>query len=771
MRQTSSLPVQLEKLENNTFYLHGPDQENVRLSVLDHNLIRVQVYPDGTPRLSRTWTVGASPLEGRPRDDHSIFSLPSFQHALRDDVLELTTQSFSFKAFLRDFRIEWGDFASDTRSRAYAYDKAGRGIFHYMARREDEYYYGLGEKSGELNKYGRRFVMRNTDAIGYNAETSDPLYKHIPFYITFVPDQNIAYGLFYDNLSTTVFDMGAEIDGYHGYYRQYFAEDGDLDYYFIYGPTIREVVEKYTALTGRIALPPKWSLGFLGSTMTYTEADNAQEQLKQFVDLCDAHDIPCDMFHLSSGYTTGKDGLRYVFNWNRDRIPQPEMMVKYFLDHGIHLCANIKPYFLKSHPRYSEIPELAIQSPDGNGAALTQLWSGGAFEVGQGAYMDFTNRAAIDWWKAQVKEHLLDYGIDSTWNDNNEYQLWDDDAVCDGFGDSIQLGMIRPLQSLLMTRASFEAQQEFLPDIRPFVLCRSGAPGIQKYAQVWSGDNATSWHTLKYNIPMGLGMSLSGLANVGHDVGGFFGPKPSVELFVRWIQCGVFHPRFTIHSYNTDGTINEPWMYPEVLPIVRKWMQFRYRLLPYLYTLFHEAAEHGTPLIRPLVYDFPHDANTHELSFQFMLGEQLLVAPVYEDGARQWSVYLPDGANWYDFYTGEVFRGGQTVNAAAPLDRIPLFAREGAIIPMGKPMRHVGVVPDDLREVLVFSHHDGAVSHFTLIEDDGLTINSPQTRVRFEVNVNDGELNAAVSVQGDFPLPYDEIKFCTRYGHEKTVKL
>lgn len=771
MRQTSSLPVQLEQLENNTFYMHGLHQESVHLSVLDHDLIRVQMYPDGTPRLSRTWTVGDCPIEGRLRDDHSIFSLPSFQHTLHNNVLEITTQSFSFKAFLQDFRVEWGDFASDTRSRAYAYDRAGRGVFHYMVRRDDEYYYGLGEKSGELNKCGRRFLMRNTDAIGYNAETSDPLYKHIPFYITFIPDKNIAYGLFYDNLSTTVFDLGTEIDGYHGYYRQYFAEDGDIDYYFIYGPTIREVVEKYTALTGRIALPPKWSLGFLGSTMTYTETDNAQEQLKQFVDLCDAHDIPCDMFHLSSGYTTGKDGLRYVFNWNRDRIPEPSMMVNHFHDHGIHLCANIKPYLLKSHPRYSEIRDLAIQSPEGDGEALAQLWSGGAFEVGQGAYMDFTNRAAIDWWKAQVKEHLLDYGIDSTWNDNNEYQLWDDDAVCNGFGDPIRLGMVRPLHSLLMTRASFEAQQEFLPKIRPFVLCRSGAPGIQKYAQVWSGDNATSWHTLKYNIPMGLGMSLSGLANVGHDVGGFFGPKPSPELFVRWIQCGVFHPRFTIHSYNTDGTINEPWMYPEVLPIIREWMQFRYRLMPYLYTLIHEAAQHGTLIIRPLVYEFPHDANTYEESFQFMLGEQLLVAPVHEHGARQWSVYLPDGANWYDFYTGEFFRGGQTVNAAAPLDRIPLFAREGAIIPMGKPMRHVGAVPDDLREILVFPYRDGTESKLTLIEDDGLTINSPQTRVQIEAREQDGDLVFGTKIEGDFPLPYDEIRFITRSGLKKILKL
>jgi alpha-glucosidase len=207
------------------------------------------------------------------------------------------------------------------------------------------------------------------------------------------------------------------------------------------------------------------------------------------------------------------------------------------------------------------------------------------FWGGEGSHLDFTNPAAYAWWQEHVTQALLDNGIDAMWNDNNEYEIWDDEARCHGFGEPTRIGLLRSVQTLLMVRASYEAQRAARPDERPFVLSRSGCPGIQRYAQTWSGDNFTSWETLRYNIPMGLGLSLSGVPNTGHDVGGFYGPRPEPELFVRWVQNGIFHPRFCIHSYNTDGTVNEPWMYPEVLPIVRDLIQFRYRLIPYLYTL------------------------------------------------------------------------------------------------------------------------------------------------------------------------------------------
>ena len=311
--------------------------------------------------------------------------------------------------------------------------------------------------------------------------------------------------------------MDSELDAYHGRFRYYQADDGDLDYYLIYGPSIAQVVEKFSALIGRPILPPRWSLGYLGSTMTYTEAPDAQEQLKRFVALCDEHRIPCDLFHLSSGYTLDPNEKRNVFTWNRQRIPDPKAMVENFARAGIKLSPNIKPALLLTHPRYAEVAAFGgfIKQAESDAPEIITFWGGA------GSYLDFTNSQTCEWWKRNVREQLLEYGIISTWNDNNEFEVWDDEARCDGFGEAIPIGLARPLQTLLMVRASYEAQKAFRPDERPYVLSRSGCPGIQRYAQTWSGDNTQSWETLKYNIPMGLGLSLSGAPNTGHDVGGF----------------------------------------------------------------------------------------------------------------------------------------------------------------------------------------------------------------------------------------------------------
>ncbi|MBZ0310712.1 MAG: glycoside hydrolase family 31 protein, partial [Anaerolineae bacterium] len=662
------------------------------------------------------------------------------------------------------------EFAADLLTRSYPYDKAGRAVFHYMQQRPDEYYYGFGERSGSLVKNGRRMRMMNVDALGYSAASSDPLYKHYPFYITYVPALKIAYGLFYDNFSTTTFDLGSEIDAFHGYYRYYQAEDGDIDYYLIYGPSIPEVIQKFARLTGYMHLPPRWSLGYLASTMSYTEAPDAQAQLDQFIALCEQNDISCDMFHLSSGYTTDERGVRFVFTWNKNKIPDPPQMAEKFHRAGIHLAANVKPYFLQPHPLYSELQTMQgfIQSADADEPEAGRFWSGGAFESGLGGYVDFTNPAAYEWWQQQLKKQLLDYGIDGIWNDNNEFQIWDDAARGHGFGEEIPIGLSRPIQTLLMVRAAYEIQKKHKPDLRPFVLTRSGAPGVQRYAQSWSGDNKTSWESLRYNIPMGLGMSLSGFFNTGHDVGGFAGPKPSPELFIRWLQNGIFHPRFTIHSWNEDQSVNEPWMYPEILPLVREIIQFRYRLIPYLYTLFFEAARSAVPIIRPLVYAFPDDPRCQTESFDFMLGDNLLVASVLEEGARTREVYLPKGKDWYDFHLGTGYKGGQTITVDAPLERIPLFVPSGGLLPMGKVMRHVGEQPDDYREVLLFP--GSGRGEFTLIEDDGLSVNSPFTEVHMKIFGGKQEITLEVQVSGNYALPYDQLVFILPPDERRPVR-
>lgn len=773
MRIYTPQTAALTTVGNHRLTFTGGRGERFDVFILDHDLIRVCHYPDGRPRLDRTWliTAGADdvPLAGRSRDDLSGFALPTWQHALAEDSVQVETAKLRLRIDTRDFHLRWATadgqpFASDLPRRAYPYDRAGRAVFHYMRRERHEHFYGLGESAGYLDKHGAHVRLRSVDALGYNAETSTPLYKHIPFSITYDPTTQVFYGLLYDNAASTTLDLGREVDAFWGFYRYYQADDGDIDYYLIYGPTLPQVLARLAWLTGRPTLPPRWTLGYLGSTMSYTEAPDAQEQLKQFVDLCEQHNIPCDLFHLSSGYTTGPDGQRYVFTWNRSKVPQPAVMVQQFHAAGVHLAANIKPYLLTTHPDYAALAAQGglIQDADDDAPALSTFWSGGAFEAGQGGYVDFTHPAGYAWWQRRASEQLLAYGIDALWNDNNEFEIWDDAARCAGFGQMIPIGQARPLQTLLMGRASYEALQAHAPHLRPYVLTRSGAAGIQRYAQTWSGDNETSWHTLRFNIPMGLSLSLSGVPNTGHDVGGFYGPAPDPELFVRWMQCGIFHPRFTIHSWNTDGTVNEPWMYPEVTPLIREQIHFRYRLIPYLYSLLFHAHQTGQPIIRPLLYHFPDDAACHTASFEFMLGSELLVAPVLEPAARQRTVYLPRGAGWVDYHTGVYYDGGQTVTLDAPLERAPLLLIEGGMLPLGKVMRHVGAMPDDVREVICFPPRATGERSLVLVEDDGETTayrDGAVTFVTLAQQATPEGITLSATARGGYPLPYNHVTF------------
>jgi alpha-glucosidase len=544
------------------------------------------------------------------------------------------------------------------------------------------------------------------------------LYKHIPFYITRKGDEKddgLSFGLFYDTLSDCSFDMGREMDNYHGHYRYFVADHGDLDLYYIAGADAAAITRRYTWLTGRPIFPPRYALGYSGSTMSYTDAPNAQERMGEFLERCEQHDIPCDSFHLSSGYTSIGPG-RYVFNWNREKFPDPAAFVQSYLARGVRLVPNIKPALLRDHPRFIEARDagLLVQDPDGQPTAV-QFWDG------TGGYLDFTNPATIAWWMKQVTEQLLAYGIPATWNDNNEFEVWSDQALAHGFGTRRPAREARPLQTLLMIQASHAAQTTFAPAERPYLVSRSGAAGMQRYVQTWSGDNYTSWETLRYNIRMGLGLAMSGVSNTGHDIGGFSGPAPGPELLLRWVQFGIFLPRFSIHSWNDDETVNEPWMYPEVTLQIRALIHFRYQLLPYLYDLvwrYHSAFE---PIIRPTYHDFAEDPRCLEENDDMLLGAHLLVAAVVEPGQSERRVWLPGSTGWYEWATGRHFKGGQHVTLPAALDGPPpLLAREGSAIAMNDGEIHFGQV-EDRRGFQVFPFLGEGSFEATCFEDDGHT--------------------------------------------------
>jgi alpha-glucosidase len=686
----------LAECEDNRLTLVSDGPAVAYVFVLEKHIMRVMVLPDGKIRHPRSWAIapGAEdvPTSGRDRFDLSGFSLPVFSVDEQDGKLIVETAWLRLTIRLHGFFCTWESYDDtadglvpvlrDRRTQAYNFGWWDGRVHHYLAREPGEMYFGLGERSGAMDRVGRRFRMSNVDAMGYDAKTSDPLYKHIPFYITRTPG-GATTGLFYDTLADCTFDMGAQRSNYHGLFRGFTADHGDLDYYVI-GHDIEGIVSSFTWLTGAPARLPKWALGYSGSTMNYTDRSDAQAAMMEFIAQCEAHDILCDSFHLSSGYTSIGD-KRYVFHWNKDKFPDPAAFVRAYAEKGVRLVPNIKPALLHDHPLFAEARAKGLLITDGAGEPeWVQFWDAA------GAYLDFTNPKTQAWWREKVTTSLLVPGMAGTWNDNNEFEIVSPHARS-ALGPAIET---KPLQTLQMIRASRDAQLAHAPDKRPFLVSRAGSAGMQRYVQTWSGDNYTSWETLRWNIRMGLGLALSGVSNSGHDVGGFDGPKPDAELFVRWVGFGIFLPRFSIHSWNTDRTANEPWMHPEMTPAVRDLIKFRYRLLPYLYDLMCKHNLHYAPITRPTFYDFPGDRRCFDDCDDMLLGEALLVAPVVEQGATAREVYLPNGARWFDWWTGEAFAGGQTVTRPAPYERPPLFAREGSAIPLNIAAQHFAARAD-----------------------------------------------------------------------------
>ncbi|WP_118181693.1 TIM-barrel domain-containing protein [Paraburkholderia phosphatilytica] len=750
----------------------------IEIFVLEDDIVRVRVLPDGSAHGPRTWAIAPGlddvPVEGRDRLDLSGFTLPAFDLQHDAEELHVTTAQVRLTVALHGGRCswamrhdgEWRRVLQDRATQAYNFGWWDQRVYHYLQRERGEIYIGLGERAGSLDRANQRYSMVNVDAMGYSAKTTDPLYKHIPFYLTWQRDATLGFGLFYDTLADCTFDMGRELDNYHGHYRHFIAENGDLDYYFIASPdTPLAAVRRFTWLTGRPALMPKWGLGYSGSTMSYTDAPDAQQQMGEFIERCAEHDILCDSFHLSSGYTS-IGAKRYVFNWNRDKFPDVDGFVQGYLEHGVRLCANIKPCLLRDHPQFDAAHRdgLLVCSRDGE-PAWVQFWD----EVG--AYLDFTNPNAIAWWRSQVTDALLRYGIASTWNDNNEFEFWSPDAIAHGFGTPFPAREAKVLQTMLMMRASRDAQREYAPDSRPFLVSRSGGVGMHRYVQTWSGDNYTSWETLRYNLKMGLGLALSGISNIGHDIGGFSGPAPDAELFLRWVQFGVFMPRFSIHSWNDDGTVNEPWMHPEVTNHISGLIKLRYRLLPYLYHLLWQSTASYEPILRPTFADFPHDGACYAENDDMMVGAALLAAPVVEAGATQRCVTLPAGSRWVSYWTAETFDGGTTVTLPAPWDQPPMLVREGHAIPLNVAEQHFAHRADQ-RAFLVAPFANAGTASGECIEDDGKSEawrNGEYGTWTVSVTSDANALNVSVQWSGRFARPFERVEVWLPAADSRTI--
>ena len=603
---------------------------------------------------------------------------------------------------------------------AYMEDSNHRRI-HTSEISPEDCFYGFGEKSGSFNKAQKFMSMSPKDAMGYNPRETDSLYKHIPFYIKLNRGTRKAVGYFYHNTCECDFDMGREKSNYWKPHSRYRTDGGDIDLFLIAGPSVRQVVERYTDLTGKSAMLPRYALGYLGSSMYYPELDkDCDDAILDFIDTTREEKIPVDGFQLSSGYCTvetDKGIKRCVFTWNKKRFKDPREFFAQMEKRGVTVSPNVKPGILLIHPRLDEMKAkgMFIKASGSDEPGIGTWWGG------KGVFADFTNPSTRTYWKEMLKENVLEYGTSSVWNDNCEYDsLVDKDCRCDFEGKGGTIGQLKSVMSNIMCHITDEAIHETFTNTRPYIVCRSGHCGIQRYAQTWAGDNLTCWDSLKYNIATILGMSLSGVANQGCDIGGFYGPSPEAELMVRWIQNGIFQPRFSIHSTNTDNTVTEPWMYGDCTDYIREAIGLRYQLSPYLYSLMERAHETGLPIMEPMCSAFQEDVKCYEEGVDFMLGDSLLVANVVEKGAVSRKVYLPEGETFYDFYTRSAYEGGRTVELPVHLGSIPLFVRSGAIIPMAEDrLDNLKTQQAEHLRILCAADRDG---RFELYEDDGISM-------------------------------------------------
>ena len=715
----------LEKIENG-WLVHG-DHADIKLIFMSDDVIRLRVsfdreFPEESYALVTTaWEDRLDPLFEKERTRIQALDVPceegvdtlTFRTATLKLVMKKCPLSFSL------YTIDGVCIYRDLAERAFEKDQIGR-LSHYSCMdREKDHFYGFGEKTGHLDKKGRRLRMSPKDAIGHDPENGDPMYKHIPFYIRINEDKLHALGLFYHNSYDCVFDMGQEISGYWERYCYWQADGGDIDLFLINGPKMADVIERYTWLTGTTILPTKQSLGFCASTMYYAELEkDCDQEIYKVVDKHLQEGILIDNFWLASGYSSGeKDNLRYTFNWNYKRFPNPEKFFETMNAKGINVICNLKPGVLKNHPyaKFYEDRDVFIKNPDGQGDYYGRWWGG------EGRFIDFTSEAGRNAWKELLEKNILSKGTKTVWNDNCELDgVEDRDAQCDFEGKKGTMAQLKIIHSNMMAYVGCQAIADLYPNERPYVINRAGFSGIQRYAQVWGGDNLTDWKTVKFNIATIMGMGLSGCANMGCDIGGFAGRAPGAELLLRWIQSGIFQPRFTINSANSDNTVTQPFMYPETLPYVQQAYALRYRMLPYLYSMMYEAYTHGTPVMRPLFLEFPEDKNCYnDKNLTFMYGPAVLVANVVEEGAKTRTIYLPAGTKWYDMNDlMREYEGGQTIEVPVDLGSIPMFLRGSAIFFTSNDVKRI--LADTMRQLdlVISAEEDTSVVFY---DDDGHT--------------------------------------------------
>jgi len=586
----------------------------------------------------------------------------------------------------------------------------------------EDSFFGFGEKSGGLDKRGRVLRMRSQDA-NLRVE-ADPLYLSIPFFLglRFEAGRSRALGVLLDAFAPSLFDVAKSDTG-----RVWMETTaGGLDLTLFPGPRPADVLRRFTARVGRTPLPPRWALGHHQSRWSYA----SEREVRRLAREIRRRGIPTDVIHLDIDYM---HGFR-VFTWDARRFPNPARLLRDLAADGFRVVTIIDPGVKvdRDYPVFQDGRSRDLFCRNADGSPYTLLvWPK------QSMLPDFNRPEARAWWGEQHRP-LVEVGVAGIWNDMNEPAGWQTELRLgrlilprrpQDMSHVVQADPVDPerrvphesvrnlyaLQECRATRAFLETAR---PQQRAFVLSRSGHAGIQRHATIWTGDNASRWPHLRESLPMLMNLSLSGVAFCGADIGGFAG-SCTPELYARWIQIGALYPFARTHSMLFMRR-QEPWRFGKrVEAIAKTALELRMRLLPYLEALFRESEATGAPIWRPLFYEYPDDPAAAKIEDQVMIGPTLMAAPVLQRGAREREVYLPTGV-WTSLEGGARFAGPASIRVAAPLERMPLFARGGSVLPTRSPVRHADEIP---AEPLVLEVFAGGDAEIELVEDDGESTN------------------------------------------------
>ncbi len=694
-----------------------------RVDAVAADILRVRFAPSGQLAPTRAWdpVLRLPPAELEVSEAGGTLSITV---GATRAVLDLETGALAFQTadgmdFAEDLSPpEWREIAlaetalEQTPEPELPPGEARTGLFLRKRMHPDEGYFGFGQRTGRLDRRHRRLTNWTVDRSSPgHCRGNDNMYQAHP--VLMAVRSGLAWGLYLHSTWYSAFDVGAEREDV----LTLFTLGGELDYYLFAGPSPAAVVEQLTRLTGRPALPPLWALGYHQSRWSYGSDDEVRALAHGFRE----RRIPLDAIHLDIDYM---DGFR-VFTWDGERFPDPAATIGDLHAQGIRAVTIVDPGVKRELGAGYPVADIGaagghfVRGPNG------EPFSGWVWP-GESLFPDFCRSATRRWW-GELHEGLTQLGVDGIWCDMNEPAIVDRPFGTRGVrdqpiplsarhgddGEALQ-AETHNLYGLLMARATAEGLERLRPARRPWVLTRSGYLGVQRWAATWMGDNSAWWEHLEMSLPQLASMGLCGSPHVGVDIGGFY-HNCFGELFARWMALGTFYPFMRSHAHYRSRA-QEPWAFgPEVEAVARAAIELRYRLLPYLYTLAHRAHRSGEPMLRPLLYDFPDAGHLHQIEDQVMIGPQLMIAPVYQPGARRRLVELPPG-DWYDFRTGRRVDPGPLV-ADAPLDALPVYVRGGSILTLGEVRQSTAEPLTELTlEVYPATELTGC---WTLVEDDG----------------------------------------------------